>query len=270
MTKADFKRWAPWLALVIIFALATSLLSWWQFSRREERVEKINQVVENYDKPAIRFDEINWVLDETGLATQEWQSVEVRGNYLPEYLTLVRNRPLNGQPGYLQLVPFRVETGEIIIIERGWLPTGTDKSLPDLNPAPLSELKTVTIRLRSSEADLGKAPVEGQVASIHLPTLASLLSSQGEVETDFYGRLVSESPASKQYPFLMPKPSLSEGNHLSYAIQWIVFGLMAFWAFLWAYRNDRRLAKEAAGLIPKREAKRNQSAIDAEAEDYFG
>jgi cytochrome oxidase assembly protein ShyY1 len=47
------RRWAPWLALVVLFAIATTLLSWWQFSRREERVEKINQVIENYEAEAI-------------------------------------------------------------------------------------------------------------------------------------------------------------------------------------------------------------------------
>lgn len=266
----DFKRWAPWLALVVVFALATSLLSWWQFSRREERVAKIEQVLANYDNKPIGFEEIEWVLSESGLASQEWQPVKIQGNYLPALVTLVRNRPLNGQPGYLQLIPFRLQSGEILIIERGWLPTGTDKSLPDINPVPTAEAKTLVIRLRSSEADLGKPAVDGQIASIHLPTLQKTFAQEGQLVTSFYGRLVEENPPSDQYPFLMPKPSLSEGNHLSYAIQWIVFGAMAFWAFIWAYRNDRRLQKESSGEIPKRQARRNQSVIDAEAEDYFG
>lgn len=270
MISANLRRWAPWLALVLIFAIATSLLSWWQFARREERVEKIQQVVDNYDNQPIAFEEISWQLDESGLAAMEWQPVMLEGNYLPNRTILVRNRPLNGQPGYLQLVPFQLKSGELVIIERGWLPTGSDKSLPDLNPIPVDTSKSLIVRLRSSEADLGKAAVEGQVASIHLPTLAETLAGDGDLITDFYGRLVSENPASSEYPFLMPKPSLSEGNHLSYAIQWIVFGAMAFWAFIWAYRNDRRLVREAAGEIPKRKAKRNQSVIDAEAEDYYG
>lgn len=270
MNKPELKRWAPWLALVLVFAIATSLLSWWQFSRREERVEKINQVISNYDNSAISIDSVSWKKNADGLAALEWQPVYAEGNYLPELVTLVRNRPLNGQPGYLQLIPFKLLSGKLIVVERGWLPTGSEKSLPDLNPLPSREQKRIVVRLRSSEADLGKPPVAGQVASIHLPTLASVLSGAGQVESNFYGRLVEESPASSEYPFLMPKPSLSEGNHLSYAIQWIVFGAMAFWAFLWAYRNDRRLAREASGEIPKRQPKRNQGVLDAEAEDYFG
>lgn len=255
---------------MVLFSLATSLLSWWQFSRREERVEKINQVIENYDKSPIALDEVIWEIDESGLASMEWQQVSIEGKYLPDLVTLVRNRPLNGQPGYLQLIPFQLTTGELIIIERGWLPTGSGKLLPDLNPVPNSQAKTLQVRLRSSEQDLGKAEVSGEVASIHLPTLNQLFSQRGEVITTYYGRLVSESPASTEFPFALPKPSLNEGNHLSYAIQWIIFGLMAFWALIWAYRNDRRLIREAAGEIAPKQKKRNQGVIDAEAEDYFG
>jgi hypothetical protein len=65
----------------------------------------------------------------------------------------------------------------------------------------------------------------------------------------------------------MPKPSLNEGNHLSYAIQWIIFGLMAFGAFIWAYRNDRRLLAEQRGEIPKRTRRQGQAERDAEFED---
>jgi hypothetical protein len=65
----------------------------------------------------------------------------------------------------------------------------------------------------------------------------------------------------------MPMPSLNEGNHLSYAFQWIIFGIMAFVAFGWAYRNERRIAREAAGQIAPRKPKENQALEDAEFED---
>jgi hypothetical protein len=42
---------------------------------------------------------------------------------------------------------------------------------------------------------------------------------------------------------------------------------MAFAAFLWAYRNDKRLRLEEQGLIPKRVQKRTQANDDAAFED---
>lgn len=265
-SSGGYRRWLPWLALVLLFAMATSLLAWWQFSRREERVEKINQVIENYDQLPVPIADVDWAIKD-GLAVSEWRPVSIRGQYLPELVTLVRNRPLNGQAGFLQLVPFKLESGELIIIERGWLPTGSGKDLPDLNPIPSEQAKELVVRLRSPEQDLGRAEIQGQIASIHLPTLAARFADFGQLETRYYGRLISEDPASEALPFLMPKPSLSEGNHLSYAFQWVIFGLMAFAAFFWALRNERKLALIDAGKMQARPKRQNQGDIDAAAED---
>jgi cytochrome oxidase assembly protein ShyY1 len=59
------------------------------------------------------------------------------------------------------------------------------------------------------------------------------------------------------------KPVLSEGNHLSYAMQWILFGLMAFGAVFWNISQDRRRMK---GLEPRKLKSLNRDR-DAEIED---
>lgn len=255
------------MALVLVFSIATSLLSWWQFSRREEAVNKIDLVLQNYDSAPLPLSELNWKIDENGNAESEWQSVIVSGEYLPELTTLVRNRPLSGQPGFLQLVPLLLEDGRILIVERGWLPGSSDITKPQSNPLPDSGIKGLVVRLRAPEMDLGKAEVEGQLASINLDLLVERFSDSGEVITDYYGRLVSETPGSQEYPIALPRPSLNEGNHLSYAFQWIIFGLMAFIAFFWAYRNDKRLQLESQGLLEPKVRKRTLADQDNEIED---
>jgi cytochrome oxidase assembly protein ShyY1 len=61
----------------------------------------------------------------------------------------------------------------------------------------------------------------------------------------------------------MPMPELNEGNHLSYAMQWILFALMALGALYWTIAQDRR---RVAGLEPRR-IKLLTKDSDAEAED---
>jgi cytochrome oxidase assembly protein ShyY1 len=262
--NASIRRWSGWLALVVVFAIATSALAWWQFDRREQKVAAIDLVVENYDATEVALQALNWRVVE-GVALDEWRQVRVRGQYLPDLVTLARNRPLNGQPGFLQLIPFQLESGELLIVERGWLPTGSRQDSPDLMPLPDSNPREVVVRLRPSEPDLRREPVAGQVASIHLPTLAQRFGPA--VITDYYGRMVNEIPPSGEYPFQMPRPTLNEGNHLSYALQWVLFGLMAFWAFIWAYRQDRNEQRVAAGLAAPKIRRRTQADADAEAED---
>ena len=267
MTQSTLRRWGPWLALVVLFSIATSLLSWWQFSRREERVQKINTVIENYDKPAVPFSELDWEFLENGEPFNEWRPVTVSGRYLTEEAVLVRNRPLNGQGGFLQLVPLLMDDGQILIIDRGWLATGARVTDASSNPLPDSVDHTLTVRLRAAEPDLNRAQVSGQLASVNPAELVDRLSKYGSVVSNRYGRLATESPSYENAPFPMPMPSLSEGNHLSYAFQWIIFGIMAFVAFGWAYRNERRIAGEAAGLIAPRKLKETQALEDAEFED---
>lgn len=266
MSQSTIRRWGPWLGLVVLFAIATSLLSWWQFDRRNDRVERINQVIANYDQQPIDYVDLNWTANPDGTSDLEWRPVRVSGRYLPEQALLVRNRPLNGQPGFLQLVPLELADGRILIVERGWLQASSELITPVANPLPADSFHDLVLRLRVGEPSLGRAPAE-TLASIDLNEISDRIQSDGSVITEHYGRVVTESPNYSQAPLPMPKPSLNEGNHLSYAIQWIIFGLMAFFAFFWAYRNDRRLALEAAGLKPKRIRKKTRADLDAEFED---
>jgi hypothetical protein len=60
---------------------------------------------------------------------------------------------------------------------------------------------------------------------------------------------------------------LDEGNHLSYAVQWILFALMGFYALFWAIRQEReyrRLERDPT-YVPK--SLRNRKVTDGDIED---
>lgn len=264
MKLVAVRRWAPWLVLVVVFSLATTLLSWWQFDRRQDRVAKIDMVSANYDIPPVSLSQIAWDFVD-GEPINEWRQVTVEGNYLTEQAVIVRNRPLNGHAGFLQLVPLRLNNGQIIAVERGWLAAGDPVTVPASNPLPDGLPRQLVLRLRLTEQDLMRDAVSGQLASLHIASLAEELGPN--LIVDYYGRLVSETPAMAENPRPMQKPSLNEGNHLSYALQWILFGVMAFWALIWAIGNERRLRLEAEGVIKPKKKKITQADRDADIED---
>jgi hypothetical protein len=74
-----------------------------------------------------------------------------------------------------------------------------------------------------------------------------------------YGLLISEAPPAADRPLAAQRPVEDEGPHLSYALQWIAFGILAFIGLVWAVRRERTIA--AGGTIPKRRER------DAEVED---
>lgn len=279
-------RWFGWLALVCVFALACAALGNWQMNRLDE-AKAANQIVENnYDADPVAFVDAAPLFDELP-EQQEWTPVRLRGEYLVEDTLVVRNRPLNGRPGYEALVPFRTVGGDVVVIDRGWLPIGNEHAgRPDTIPTPPSGTVEVVARLRAGEPTLDRGAPEGQVASIDLPHIRELLGY--DVATGAYGALASESPAAAETPAALERPVLDEGNHLSYSLQWFAFGVLGFVALVWAARQQARINREdreereeaeAAGLevkhsayrAPRRKApaRRGNEPTDEELEDAY-
>lgn len=229
------KRWASWLVLVSIFAIACGFLSNWQFHRREEKLATIAQLNANYDAEPVAIgsllsDRASWN------DSIEWRPVTLTGRYLVEDALLVRNRPNNGAPGFEQLVPFE-SSGLVLFVSRGWLPTGNLQDSPDENPLPSGDVKTIVVRLRASEPHLDREAPAGQTVDFEVERVAKQLGITNNY-TRAYGRLKSEQPGENHLA-LPESPIREEGNNLSYAIQWIVFALMAFGALFWAVRQER-------------------------------
>jgi len=54
----NWKRWLVWAALVLVFAVACSFLSNWQFNRRAEALAKIQSVATNFDQAPVALDDL--------------------------------------------------------------------------------------------------------------------------------------------------------------------------------------------------------------------
>ena len=260
--KSDLKRWSGWLALVIAFSVACALLSNWQFSRREEALAAMHQVAMNYDSPAVGIDSL--ATPNSFNPKNQWRQANLRGHYLLGNSVLVRNRPLDGQPGFLSLVPFQLIDGRIIAIERGWIASDDNYSAPKTYPLPSPDVQQVIVRLRPSEPTLDRNAPMGQLATINIEALVKSQGIKDQMFMNVYGRMVAESiPASRNFKALA-KPELDEGNHLSYALQWIMFALMAMAALYWGIKKERE------AKYGKKRAKSGRKSIgqeDADIED---
>lgn len=263
-------RWSGYLAFVVIFAIACVLLAEWQLARREEAVQANNKVVANYDSiPAPLDSELPDL--ESFSPSQEWRQVQLDGSYLSDEQILVRTRPFRGSPGFEVLVPLMLSDGSVFIVDRGWVPVGTAQDTPDRVPAPPAEAVTVVVRLKPGEQGVpGRSAPEGQVATIELELIQKMLNKP--TYTGAYGLMVSEDPPPAERPQALPKPAIDEGPHLSYAFQWIVFGLLAFVALAWAVRQEYRVINADHPVERKRAKERERRArarapSDADVED---
>ena len=253
------KRWINWIALVVVFSVACGFLANWQLSRREAKLASIMLVTENYKKPVVAIEDA-FGDGKFDLPDSTWLRVKLVGNYRSNQMLLVRNRPNDGQPGFEQLVPFTTLNGNTFLISRGWMPTGSNQDSPDIIPGIPTKTITVVGRILPSEPVLERGAPQGQIASIN-PALASQITDVPTV-TNGYLRLVTEETKYPKDLSKMPSPSIEEGNNLSYALQWVLFALMAMSALFWRIRRDREIE---TGVVKAK--KKSRAELDAEAED---
>ena len=233
------RRWFGYLALAVVFATVCVGLSHWQVARLNE-TRTANEIVDrNYHSIPIGLDVALPTLTSYS-PLQRWKQVTLTGTYLADSQVLVRNRPLNGQPGFEVLDPLELADGSVFVIDRGYVPVGNRQDRPDSIPSPRTGTVTVVARLQAGEPVLsGRSDTRSELATIHLPDVATLVGKP--TYTGAYGLMVSESPAAATRPRAMPQPQLDEGLHISYAIQWIIFGIMAFFGLWYAVRQEYRM-----------------------------
>ena len=268
-------RWSGYIAVAVLFAIACAFLSHWQFERNESRAAELELVDRHYDAvPVVREDLVpeGSTLD----PEDERHPVVMTGEYLPADQLLVRNRPHGGTAAFEVLVPFRLEDGRILIVDRGWVPPGESSREPDAVAAPPEGTVEVTVRLRPGEAltSSGESVDGGQIPTINLPLIAAVVADGERVEQSAYGALVSEQPAPATTLGALDDPSADPGPHLSYAIQWILFAIMGFVFIGYMIRTEIRARRdddedddekpaETTGPIARRRRDHDADAEDA-------
>ena len=250
-------RWSGYVAVAVLFAIACAFLSHWQFERNESRAAELELVDDNYDAVPVDLEDL--VPEGSTLDPEdEWHPVVMTGEYLPTDQLLVRNRPHGGTAAFEVLVPFRLEDGRILIVDRGWVPPGESSREPDAVAAPPEGTVEVTVRLRPGEA---------------LTLIAAVVADGERVEQSAYGALVSEQPAPATTLGALDDPSADPGPHLSYAIQWILFAIMGFVFIGYMIRTEIRARRDDDEDDDERPAEttgpiaRRRRDHDADAED---
>jgi cytochrome oxidase assembly protein ShyY1 len=220
----------PWSFLKTLVALALIVLCvWaaqWQYHRGVDRHARNTIIEERIARDAIELGQIDSVL-----ANNEWQSIVTTGSFDEKKQILLRNRYSEGKYGYEVLTLFTSTSGEKFWVDRGWVQAGaTATTPPEVTSVPAGEV-TITGRFRlDSSLPRGSffaLPGSGE-------DLVSELNAQSQLNTEkYYLDLLSGSEPSLTPAVTAQLPSLSDGPHMAYALQWLFFGgLVIYGRFL--------------------------------------
>ncbi|KRE37106.1 hypothetical protein ASG73_12470 [Janibacter sp. Soil728] len=243
LRRALTPRWLGWFALAVLMSIVFVWLGQWQWGKYEDKAAGADRIENHYAATPVPVTDV--LTDTPASLEDEWIRVTATGEYLADEQLLVRNRPLDGTYGYEVLVPLRLRSGEVLLVDRGWVdnsPKGADVD-PEVPPAPSGEV-TATGWIRLGEKSLGRDMQPGQLASINLP------EADAEVDGTLLGgylSLQSEDPKVPR-PDPLEVPDTGTGPHMAYAIQWWL-AIPAFWVFL--VMALRREAQDGSERTPR-------------------
>jgi len=228
--SSEAKTKEPWSFFKTLIALALIVLCiWaaqWQYHRGVDRHARNTIIEERIAKAPIALSEID-----KNLPNNEWQSVVATGSFDQEKQILLRNRYSEGKYGYEVLTLFTSTSGEKFWVDRGWVQAGaTATTAPEITKVAETQVSiTGRFRLDSSlpRGSFFALPGSGE-------GLVSELNAQSQLDTEkFYLDLLSGSDPSLTPAVTAQLPSLSDGPHMAYALQWIFFGgLVIYGRFL--------------------------------------
>ncbi|GAB4085287.1 hypothetical protein GCM10028784_19170 [Myceligenerans cantabricum] len=242
------RQWVILGVAAVLLAALCLVAGRWQWNRYEDRSAQIDLIEANWSAAPLPLGD---VLDGPGATLPGdavWQPVTLRGRYAPEATALLRNRPVRSTPGFHVLVPFVAEhpdapDGVVMVVDRGFVPLGTDGSAPAAVPdAPAGEVE-VTVSLRADEPSSSRGAPDGQVQAISTQQVLAA-GPDGAAWADgrtvaAYGALRTETPRPATAPAALPEPSTDPGSHLSYAFQWGVFSVGALAGYVLLWRRER-------------------------------
>ena len=218
----------------------------WQLDRLQQARDNNQRLEQRLAQETVALEDlVDPSADEVDEAALEFLPVEVSGTYRPEEEVLQRNQSYQGQTGFHVLTPLELESGAVVLVRRGWVPSSVDEPGTDLTEAPAG-VTTVTGVLERPVDQPGfgaNDPDEGVLERVFHTDTARL---DRQVEGSLFPMVLRidtelDNPTRDQLPFPVGTPELDEGSHLSYTVQWhsfAVIGLVGYGA--WWYSRLRQ------------------------------
>jgi surfeit locus 1 family protein len=210
--------------LLVIAAMAVMIrLGIWQLDRLEKRRQFNARVLAQVNQPPLALSGQALGAD---LASMEYRTVTVEGEYDHTQEVALRNQAWNDQIGVHLLTPLKIAgSDQAVLVDRGWVP------VQDFNSHDWSQYTepgkvrvTGVIRVSSSTPDFGKrADPPGRLDVWNFANVQRIAEQVSYPLLSIYIQQAPDPSWSSLPHRSQPELDLTEGPHLGYAFQWFTF-----------------------------------------------
>lgn len=238
-------KWLLSHVFVAVMLIVMMAAGFWQLNRLDERKASNDEIRTASEAPARPMEDLLADID-AGVDVLDHTAVSIEGRYLVGDDLLVANRTFDTQPGFWWVTPIELADGRIVAVSRGWIPRGVALGTDGRTVETPDGTVQVAGRLFDDVGDgaVG-SPVEG-VAQVNRMDLSAVEEALGVDVVDRWVQLENPAWSFGDVPVPVPRPTLDEGPHLSYAFQWFFFSASTVVAYALILRRRRRDA-----LIPR-------------------
>jgi cytochrome oxidase assembly protein ShyY1 len=218
-------RWLLSHLLVALLVCALVSLGLWQLRRLDEKRDR-NALVESRQEEPVAPVEDLLAPGATGadVDAARYRRVTATGTYDTGDTVTVRNRTQDGAAGAWLVTPLALTSGDRVGVIRGFVGLAADGSAV-VAPVPAGDV-TVTGQVVAPDRLDGTAPRDLAPLLAGDGTLPALVLAESSDPPEPAGAEVG-GDAGRDSILAVAPPELSEGPHLSYAVQWFIFTAIA-------------------------------------------
>lgn len=251
--KMFSRRWLLTTLLVLAGMAFMARLGIWQLDRLEKRRAFNTRVEAQLSQPEL-------VLDATALADvalpgqlekMEYRSVQVRGVYDHTHQIALRSQYYGNQYGVHLITPLLIEgASQVVLIDRGWIPAAdwNNRQISQYDEPGRIEIQGM-LRAPQSKADFGSrsdpTPAPGS-AGLDAWNFVNIERIGEQMPYTLLPVYIQQAPDVMQdAPPIrtLPQLNLTEGSHMSYAIQWFSFAALFGGGYPFFIRRQEKTSK---------------------------
>jgi surfeit locus 1 family protein len=220
-------------------------LAFWQLSRAAQKTA-LQQAIENQSQlPPLTMAQLQ---NTPSAWTQTHRRVQLHGQWLNDQTIFLDNRAHHGRVGFWVMSPLRVQAGQVVWVQRGWVERDPVDPRKPPQLSPVADDQRIEARIApalSQQFELGSAPAEADGNPSRIRANLDLVQMQSLVQDNVLGLVVQTGPADDGLRRDWPAVASSADKNRAYAFQWFALSALLAFLYLWfqwinPYRHGRQ------------------------------